>query len=75
MLYRTREGDLFGGIDARQAVIALRSVSRYPGDSLVMFMAELAGRAELQTGHQVRWSVSEDFLADLASAGLIELVT
>lgn len=76
MLYRTREGMEFGGADAEETVMALREISRSPGDSLAEFLAEVAIRAETQTGHAVRWHWAryDDFLADLVSAGLISRI-
>ena len=72
MMFSIRDTETgFGGISERDAIKALRRVSRSPGDSLDAFMRELAERSQQQCGRPIRWSTPELLIADLLEAGLI----
>lgn len=73
MQYRTNDGALIQGADARETAEALRAVSMTPGRDLSEFMWQTAGRVRTYNGARVRPDTPENFVADLVSAGLLTL--
>ena len=76
MIFLTRDGDLFGGATAEEAVESLRrllgQVNQQMGETCgAEWMDNLAHRVRLQTGFGVRTSTPELFLNDLTAAGII----
>jgi hypothetical protein len=70
-MYLTEDGKRLLASDEADLVAQLRVRSFTPSDDFHGFMRDVAIRAKLQTGHDVRCDSPENFVADLIAAGLI----
>jgi hypothetical protein len=68
------DGRVHTGKTEADLVSRLHASSRAPEASDKDFMREVAARARLQTGKRIRHNTPENFIADLAKAGLINVV-
>ena len=71
MIYRTKDGELITGPNARALVAALHRLSLTQERSNREFMRVTAERAETQVGKPIRTRKAESFIADLVSVGLL----
>lgn len=68
---RTRDGVELIGTDPTEIVKELHRMSRSPCATDSEFRAQMAARAQLQTGQLVRCESDEKFVADLVAVGLL----
>ena len=71
-IYFTNDGARFLARDAEDLVRLLRQASRTPSRSDFEFMAQVAQRVALQTGHAIDFTSVTEFVDGLVEAGLIE---
>ena len=70
--YQTLDGAVFEADSADELVDRLFADSRSPERDREEWMRATARRAEIQSGHRVRATDAETFVADLIAARLIE---
>lgn len=73
MRYKTNDGELITGANARELIQALRTLSRDPEPTTKAFMIAMAERAKQQIGmNLVPTDTEEGFILGLVEAGLLK---
>jgi hypothetical protein len=71
MTLRTRDGDEVFGATPEDQARELHKMSRAPCASDYDFRREMASRAVMQTGRDVRFDTAAHFIADLVAVGVL----
>jgi hypothetical protein len=71
MTLRTRDGDEVFGETAEDQARELHKMSRSPCATDYDYRREMASRAVMQTGRNVRFDTAEHFISDLIAVGIL----